>query len=244
MERKFSNCNLRYADYAVERLDTCMGSVHTLVEYLSNGLQDSLFTPQGSQHIMFYKGQLEKLSACLQQIAHKWQSYKDTLDASERPLNAYRVVAIPTGAKGRPKFQIITQEQLEDLCFLSFSWSDIAMLLGISRITLFRYRREFNMIDNPQQSLSDNQLRTTITQLRLEMPSVGETMLMGHFRSRGYNVTRERLRVAIHATDPINTTLCWKGNLHHCCPYSVPGPNSLWYIGKHILCTLLYRGCG
>ena len=70
LERKFGNCNLRYADYAVERLDTCMGSVHTLVEYLSNGLQDSLFTPQGSQYIMFYRGQLEELIACLQQIAH------------------------------------------------------------------------------------------------------------------------------------------------------------------------------
>ena len=243
LERKFGNCNLRYADYAVERLDTCMGSVHTLVEYLSNGLQDSLFTPQGSQYIMFYRGQLEELIACLQQIACKWQLYKDTLDASERPLNAYRVVAMPTGAKGRPKFQI-TQEQLEYLFSLSFSWSGIAMLLGISRMTLFRYRREFNMIDNPQQSLSDNQLRTMITQLRLEMPSIGETMLMGHLRSCGYNITRERLRAAIHATDPINTTLRWKGNLHHRRPYSVPGPNSLWYIGKHILCTLLYRGCG
>ena len=63
------------------------------------------------------------------------------------------------------------------------------------------------MIDNPQQSLSDNQLRTTITQLWLEMPSIGETMLMGHFRSCGYNVTRERLHAAIHATDSINTTL-------------------------------------
>ena len=150
---------------------------------------------------------------------------------------------MPTGAKGRPKFQI-TQEQLEYLCSLSFSWSDIAVLLGISRITLFRYRREFNMIDDPQQSLSDNQLRTMIMQLRLEMPSIGETMLMGHFRSCGYKVTRERLRAAIHATDPINTTLRWKGNLHHRRPYSVPGPNSLWHIGKHILCTLLYRGCG
>ena len=32
-------------------------------------------------------------------------------------------------------------------------------------------------------------------------------MVMGHLRAHGYNVTRERIRLAIHATNPINTSL-------------------------------------
>ena len=245
LERKFGNCNLRYADYAVERLDICIGSVLILLDYFNAGLQGpSFFTPEGTRHIIFYRGQLEELTACLQQIKAKWQVYKDSLDANGNSQHAYRATAMPTGAKGRPRFQV-TQEQLEYLCSLSFSWSEIASLLGISRMTLFRCRREYNMVDNPRQSISDDQLRTLITHLRVEMPSVGETMVMGHCRSNGYNVTRNRIRQAIHATDPINTTLRWKGNLSHRRPYSVPGPNSLWHIGKHLvlLAIIVVRIC-
>ena len=65
-------------------------------------------------------------------------------------------------------------------------------------------------------------------------------MVMGHLRARGYSVTRERMHLAIHATDPINTSLRWRGNLSYRRPYSVPGPNSLWHIGK-CYCILLMK---
>ena len=180
---------------------------------------------------LFYRGQLEELIICMQQIATEWQTLKDMLDAHEWSPHAYRAVAVPTGARGRPRFQI-TQEQLEYLCSLSFSWNDISEMLGVSRMTIYRYRRDFNMINETHQTLTDHQLRAIITELRSEIPSIGETMVMGHLRARGYSVTRERMRRAIHSTDPINTLLRWRGNLSCRRPYSVPGPNSLWHIGK------------
>ena len=50
-----------------------------------------------------YRGQLEELIICIQQIAIEWQTLKDMLDAREWSPNAYRrAIAVPTGARGRP----------------------------------------------------------------------------------------------------------------------------------------------
>ena len=50
----------------------------------------------------------------------------------------------------------------------------------------------------------------------------------------GYRVPREKIRNVIRATDPTNTALQWR-SLTPRRPYSVPGPNSLWHIGKIIV---------
>ena len=180
--------------------------------------------------LLFYRGQFEDLIVCLQEIAVEWQSLKDTLDANELSPNAYRVTAMPTGARGRPRFQI-SQEQLEYLYSLSFSLSDVSDMLGVSRMTIYRYRRDFNMVSETCQILTDHQLRAIITELRSEVPSIRETMVMGHLRAHGYSVTCERMRRAICVTDPINASLRWRGNLAYRRPHSVPGPNS-WHLGK------------
>lgn len=237
LSRRFGLCNLRYAEYAVERLDICLGSVNLVIDQFNDALKGGTSTNQNEEQtriLLFYRGQLEELTVCMRQIATEWQTLKDTLDAREWSPHAYRprAIAVPTGARGRPKFQI-TQEQLEYLYSLSFSWNDISEMLGVSRMTIYRCRRDFNMINEAHQTLTDHQLRTIITELRSELPSFGETMVMGHLRTCGYSVTRERMRQAIHSTDPINTSLRWRGNLSYRRPYSVPGPNSLWHIGKY-----------
>lgn len=48
----------------------------------------------------------------------------------------------------------------------------------------------------------------------------------------GYIVTRQRVRRAIRSTDPMSVALRWRGGLVYRRTYSVPGPNSLWHIGK------------
>ena len=62
----------------------------------------------------------------------------------------------------------------------------------------------------------------------------GQTLVWGIVRSRGYSVTRERVRQTLRACDPINTNLRWSGIVTPRQPYSVPGPNSLWHVGKLI----------
>ena len=152
-----------------------------------------------------------------------------------RTHNSFQVPTIisePRG-RGRPKY-LITSEQLEYLVSLRFSWNEISALLGVSRMTLYRRRREFGMlfVSDTLPSISNNQLREVLVQMRRQYPNFGETMTMGHVRSLGYHVSRSQLRDAIHVTDPIQTALRWRGGLTPRRPYSVPGPNSLWHIGK------------
>ena len=70
--------------------------------------------------------------------------------------------------------------------------------------------------------------------LRVELPDVGDAMVVGRLCSLGYSISRERIHLAIRSTGPVNTALRWCGATV-CCPYSVSGPNSLWHIGKYPL---------
>ena len=80
------------------------------------------------------------------------------------------------------------------------------------------------ILNDPTETIDDSQLRMLLSHLRRSSPQLGETMMMGHLRSLGYNVPRARVRSAIRATDPINTVLRWQGTVTSRRPYSVPGP--------------------
>lgn len=87
------------------------------------------------------------------------------------------------------------------------------------------------MLDDPSELFTDEQLQVRLKLMRQEYPQFGETMAMGHLRSLGFHVSRERVRNAVRVTDPINQALRWRGVLIARRPYSVPRPNSLWHIG-------------
>lgn len=103
--------------------------------------------------------------------------------------------------------------------------------------------------------MEDRELRTVISSIRQDMPNVGEKMVLGRLRSMGYHVSRERVQHAIRATDPINSALRRQGILTPRHPYSVPGPNSLWHIGRKywayvyysnlvsVICSLQFCSC-
>ena len=94
-------------------------------------------------------------------------------------------------------------------------------------MTVYRRRVEYDMVEDPRIVPDDSELRRLVEQTRQELPHLGEVMVMGRLRALGYYVTRSRLRQVINDTDPFNR------NLHVRRPYSVPGPNSLWHIGKY-----------
>ena len=184
---------------------------------------------EGRKMLVRYIAQMDDLSECLFQLGVEWQHYLNHLE--DRLATAYQVDVTTHTEPGRPRFDV-TQAQLEYLRSLSFSWTEISSLLGVSRMTIFRRRREFGMLDDPETTLDDNQLRTVLAHVRREHPYLGERMVIGHLRGMGYKVSREKVREAIRATDPINTALRWGGRLTARRPYSVPAPNSLWHIGK------------
>lgn len=235
LQRNFGTANESYALYAVERLEICIENVRDLRHRLSNAPEG---IPTEVDIIQQYVTQLTELLRCIETLCDKWSEYCDEI---VRPdiSHAYRAPTECFGTRGRPRL-CVTRSQLEYLKSLSFTWSEIAAIVGVSRMTLYRRRSEFGMLDDdPSEILSDTQLEQKLIQMRQEYPQFGESMAMGHLRSLGYRVSRERLRKAVRITDPINRALRWRGVLTFRRPYSVPGPNALWHIGLFPSCTCL-----
>ena len=63
------------------------------------------------------------------------------------------VPAVASGV-GRPHF-LIERQQLEYLTSLGFSWSRVAILLGVSRMTVYRYVLFFFIIAAEVKSIED-----------------------------------------------------------------------------------------
>ena len=116
------------------------------------------------------------------------------------------------------------------------------IVLRCSRLTLnpFRRRVEYGLISDPLSEISEEDLSSTIRQIRQDIPYSGVSMMWGSLRSRGVKVSRERIRSALQSIDPLSRALRWPAGLTRRQPYSVAGPNSLWHIGKyHNYCTIV-----
>ena len=81
--------------------------------------------------------------------------------------------------------------------------------------------------------IDDDQLDEVVCGIKQQMPDCGERMLMGNLQSRSVFVPRWRIRNSLHRVDPIHTPLRWRARIQRR-PYSVPGPNSLWHLGRLI----------
>ena len=95
---------------------------------------------------------------------------------------------------------------------------------------------EFGLIDEPSNIPTDAELLSLISDWSHQ--HWGESLVAGRLRAQGYKVTRQRIRTTLCAIDPLSVALRWPGGLTRRHPYSVPGPNSLWHIGK---CSCWFR---
>ena len=217
----FDSANDGYANYVVERLEVCIIALHAVKENLEEALDDN------SETIRIYLDKIIELLSICRTLSVKWEQRLDAASANHfhpRPPVERR------SGRGRPRFKI-TKEQLLYLSSMSFSWSNVSVMLGVSRMTIYRRRVEYELLQDPRSIPSEAQLRTILREIKHGQPELGEVMVMGRIRSMGYKVTRDRLRRVIRLIDPLHTALRWRGGLTSRRPYSVPGPNSLWHIG-------------
>ena len=228
-EQQRGTASEQYTSDVVEKLEVSMSNIRLLIIHIDNHIGAGSFENEELAVIEAYKGNFNDLLVNLQILLQQWRAYRDE-QARMDIQTAYQLPVPRSGRRGRPKY-LITNEQLDYLISLEFSWNDISALLGVSRMTLYRRRQEFGLLSNAQRGITDAQLRQLLTQMRNQHPNFGETMAMGHIRSLGFHVKRVQLRNAIHQTDPIQRALRWKGGLTPRRPYSLPGPNSLWHIG-------------
>jgi len=88
------------------------------------------------------------------------------------------------GLIGRPRLGI-GRDQLEYFVSLSFNWTWIAAILGVSRMTVYRRRQEFGMLDEPRTNVSDGELLVLVEDIRKNKPECGEVIVIGELRSHG-----------------------------------------------------------
>ena len=233
-QHHFGTANENYAHYVTERFEMCVATLRQLKQFLSDVSARSESSEDDQRVFASYQSQVSDLLVCIELLSLHWHQYVDHLHETEAP-QAYIAPNIQStiSQRGRPRLEI-TRDQLQYLSSLSFSWTHIANILGVSRMTIYRRRLEFDMVNEAVRSPSDDELRRELNEMRQQHPDYGESMSFGHLRSKGYHVTRHRLRRLIRETDPINTALRWTGGLTARRPYSVPGPNSLWHIGNSV----------
>ncbi len=212
--------------YYLERLEIIISGVQRIRGVLLSAQSNDPEEINILEHYRMSTGEL------LSNLGQVYSEVDNTLDTClSRPTMAYQCGRVESGQRGRPKF-CVTADQLSYLASLSFTWTHIAKMLGISRMTLYRRRVEFGMAAHEGQVIRDSQLWRLVREMRSEFPEMGEVLVLGRLRSLGYHVLRDRVRRAIRATDPINTALRATAAPLSRRVYSVPGPNSLWHIGK------------
>ena len=221
-------CSVNYGTHTLERMELYMSSL----VYLKNLLDDNIMqmSEQHRSAVNECVGQITQLISCLRSLAKEWHLYVDTKE-QQADLVRYHA-SIQQSGRGRPRF-LVAKEQLEYLHSLGFTWTDVAHLIGVSRMTVYRRREEYGMLDEPITVISDSELRQKVLQIKTTLPEVGESIVIGQLRSMGYKVTRWRVREILRSTDPVNVTLRWPGGATARRQYSVPGPNSLWHVGMY-----------
>ncbi len=98
----------------------------------------------------------------------------------------------------------MSREDIIDLRALSFSWTKISRLLGVSRQTLYRRLEEYGIPSSDQTESSPAQLDETMKEITRSHPNDGEVMIQGHLRALGIRVPRFLVRASIHRVDHDN----------------------------------------
>nr|XP_033488755.1 uncharacterized protein LOC117260783 [Epinephelus lanceolatus] len=130
---------------------------------------------------------------------------------------------------------IISKEDIEGLLLLGTTLSEVASVLRISRPTLYKLMREYNIRRTKFSNISDEELDVTISEIKAEHPHVGEVMLNGHLRARNILVQRRRLRDSVRRVDRAGVESRRTTTIQRRV-YTVPFPNYIWHIdGNHKL---------
>ena len=170
LERQYGLANQAFVEYAVNRLTVSLRNVSRICFVVND-------TDEGTSDLSYCISDLHRLNNILSSLLSRWQTYEESTESI-----SYSVPQEIPSRRGRPKF-LIYRDQLEYLRSLSFSWTEIASLLGVSRMTVYRRREECGLADEQRdRSISDAELDSMILDLRRDLPYSGQTMILGRLR--------------------------------------------------------------
>ena len=132
---------------------------------------------------------------------------------------------------GRPKLDVDIEDIIA-LKALNYGWTKIALILGISRSTLYRRLNEEGISSDSYTELTSAELDEVVIDIKRDHPNDGEVLVNGHLLRLGIRVTRAKLRASIHHVDHDNT-VARRSHTVKRRVYAVSCPNALWHVDTH-----------
>lgn len=124
-------------------------------------------------------------------------------------------------------------EDIELLCTLHFTWTQISEILGVSRLTIYKKLKEYGIsMHTTYTNITNEELDQQVGAIKVAHPNDGERLIIGHLRACGIFVSRSRIRAAIHRTDPLNVYIRRMVTVRRRV-YFAGGPNSVWHLDGH-----------
>ena len=133
--------------------------------------------------------------------------------------------------RGRPSL-IVEENKLRFFVDSGFKVADIAALFGVSKRTIERRMRSYQLTTRNYSDISDADLDEIVRGMTLAFPRCGEKMTDGRLRCQGVLVQRERIRNSLRRVDPVGCQVRRRMALHRRV-YSVKSPNALWHLDGH-----------
>ncbi|XP_049333345.1 uncharacterized protein LOC111188803 [Astyanax mexicanus] len=159
-------------------------------------------------------------------------------EASNQHQPSFPGFTVPrrAGHVGRSVCQI-TQQQLQMLLSFNFSGKQIANILGVSRSTVKRRLRQYNLsFRGRYTTLSDEALDSSVLEIVSANDEIGPEAVRAQLAGEGILVQRLRVRKSVIRTNPEGAALRTMSHRLHRRTYKVAGPNSLWHVdGNHKL---------
>lgn len=141
----------------------------------------------------------------------------------------------------------IPSETLEMLIESGLKVNDIAQFLNVSKRTVERRMNEYNLtIRQMYSEISNEELRTEVSNLCHEYPHVGYRTIKSLLQSKGLRIQERKVRAAVRECDPCGVlfrTVFLSSRIQRRV-YSVQGPQALWHIdGNHKLIRYALKEC-
>ncbi len=157
----YANPNRNYTEYVIGSLEVLWTNLTSVKEYIDS----QSVSEENEVAVRSVSTNVGDLLNLLPPLASQWHRHLEQLD-------------LQSAHEHTTKFHIL-KEQLEYLHSLSFSWTDIAQMLGVSRMTIYRRRLEYSMLSEPINIVSDSTLYELVRELRRELPDIGQSMVCG-----------------------------------------------------------------
>ena len=136
-ERHHGTADHNFCEHITGRLEYAIQTCSTILNVFESPLPE-MFDENEQEIVDHYRRSIQELITHLRVIVQRWVDYEDILDAGiSHQFQAHPVIQVVHTGR-RPKF-MINKEQIEYLFSLSFTWTEISSILGISRMTLYRY---------------------------------------------------------------------------------------------------------